>query len=698
LDPRTHPGPAGEPQADPAGRDAVLEELERERRRLQLSYALSEALAEARTEREVIATVFEKGLAVFGADAGMVALPSEDAPGTLEIAAQYGYPEELVAAWRRLPLTLRSPLTDAFREGEAVWVDSPDEARARFPEWGPAVAGTPDLAWAGLPLAAGGARLGAIGLAFRSPRATGTADRAFVASVAYRCAMALDRARTARRQREVAERLALAQDASGIGVYDWELETNRVVWSGQLEALLGLGHLAPDVRSTAWAERIHPDDRGRMEQELAAWLTEPEQDHEWEYRFVRPDGAVRWMAGRSRAIRDAEGRVVRVVGTNADVTERKRVEAELREADRRKTDFIAVLSHELRNPLAAVRNALGVLRLAPADGERVARARAALDRQVDQLARLVDDLLDVSRVSRGELELRRRRLDLREPVRRACEDARPAHESRGVALAVEAGEVAAWVEADAARVAQMAGNLLHNALKFTAAGGRVSVRIALHDGRWEVRVKDSGTGISPDALGRIFEPFVQGEEGRTARAGGMGVGLALVRELAERHGGSAWAESAGRGHGAEVAFALPAAPPPEHATPAPGPQAAAPPLEILVVEDNVDAGETLVDLLAVRGHRATLVETGRDGVDAALARRPDVLICDVGLPDLDGLEVMRLVRARHPGPGPFAIALTGYTQPEDVARTRAAGFDAHLPKPPSWAALEELLRRAAAAR
>lgn len=279
-------------------------------------------------------------------------------------------------------------------------------------------------------------------------------------------------------------------------------------------------------------------------------------------------------------------------------------------------------------------------------------------------------------------------------IRRACEDLRPAYEERGVALAVDAGPEPVWVEADATRLAQIAGNLLTNSLKFTPPGGRVRVTLARVEDACELRVADTGAGIDPELLEQIFEPFAQAERTRGTARGGIGIGLYLVKSLVALHGGTVQALSAGSGHGAELVVRLPSSPPPE-ARRAGGAPAAGAGHSVLIVEDNVDAGETLADVLRLLGHEPRLAFDGASGVSAFRERAPGVLLCDVGLPDTSGYEVVRRIRALPGGGEVFAVALTGYAQPEDVQRALEAGFDAHLAKPPSIEQLSRLLAGAA---
>jgi PAS domain S-box-containing protein len=373
------------------------------------------------------------------------------------------------------------------------------------------------------------------------------------------------------------------------------------------------------------------------------------------------------------------------------------VNAQLTEADRHKTGFLAVLSHELRNPLAPIRNSLFLLERAPPGSPPAMRAQEVIRRQTDHLTKLVDDLLDISRINFGKIALERSRFDAREVVRRVCEDVRPTYDERGIALKLDFTGEPLWLDADATRIAQIAGNLLTNAAKFTQPSGLVDVKLRKVGGACELCVRDTGAGIDPPLLDRIFEPFEQAERTRGRAGGGMGIGLALVKSLVTMHGGTVRALSEGTERGAEFIVCLPLAPKPEESS-QPSRATAARRLSVLVIEDNEDAGLTLSDLLELQGHRVRLALDGRAGVAAFREERPDVVICDVGLPDISGYQAIRLIRQLPDAGLAFALAVTGYAQPDDVERAREAGFDAHLPKPPPLEQLLELLARVAAQR
>jgi signal transduction histidine kinase len=371
-----------------------------------------------------------------------------------------------------------------------------------------------------------------------------------------------------------------------------------------------------------------------------------------------------------------------------DVTEAKAA-AELRELDRRKSAFLAVLSHELRNPLAPIANAVHVLEGAAPGSEPAVRARAVIKRQTSQLTRLVDDLLDLTRIERGKVELKPEVVDLREIVRRTCEDYRETFEQRGLQLHVTTPAGPVTVRGDPARLAQIAGNLLHNAAKFTPAGGAVTVGVAAAGGRAELRVRDTGVGIAPGQVARLFEPFAQVEQGLARTAGGLGLGLSLAKGLVEMHGGALAGTSQGLGRGAEFVVTLPLAA--TASTSSPRTRRKASPRSIVVIEDNADAATTLAELLALDGHRVQVAGDGRTGVELVRRVRPDVVLCDIGLPDMDGYQIARALRGDEMLRGTRLVALSGYAQPEDRERCREAGFDAHLPKPAERDAIDALL-------
>ncbi|WP_317205713.1 ATP-binding protein, partial [Janthinobacterium sp.] len=364
-----------------------------------------------------------------------------------------------------------------------------------------------------------------------------------------------------------------------------------------------------------------------------------------------------------------------------DVGDRKRAEAILLEGNRRKDEFLAMLAHELRNPLAPISAAAALLLMGSPDAERVRKSSQIIARQARHMSGLLDDLLDVSRVTQGLIELDKTVLDLKAVVADALEQARPLLEERGHRLALRLPAEAVFVLGDHARLVQVLSNLLHNAAKYTPPGGAVAVTLEARAGRAALAVADNGVGMTAALLGRVFDLFVQAARSADRAQGGLGLGLALVKSLVEVHGGSVAGSSAGPGEGSEFTVCLPrvAAPPAAPgAAPAPDGRGA---LRILVVDDNADAGGMLALLLETLGYAVALAPDGARALACARAERFDVCLLDIGLPDIDGYTLARRIRALHPAPAPTLIAVTGYGQRRDALASAAAGFDHHLVKP-----------------
>jgi signal transduction histidine kinase/CheY-like chemotaxis protein len=375
-----------------------------------------------------------------------------------------------------------------------------------------------------------------------------------------------------------------------------------------------------------------------------------------------------------------------------DVTARVRAEEALRQASRAKDDFIGMLSHELRNPLAPVRNALYVLDHADPAGQQARRAKEVAARQVAHLTRLVDDLLDVTRIVRGKVELRRTPLDVAALVRRTAEDHRALMHERGLELDVDAPVEPLWIDGDETRLAQAIGNLIQNAAKFTPAGGRVGLSARAAPDAVEVVVVDDGAGIDPALLTAIFEPFVQAKQSLARTEGGLGLGLALVKGLVELHDGAIVAESAGPGTGSQFTIRLP---PLRSSAIAAAPHvealAAAHHRRVLVVDDNRDAAESLAELVQMFGHDTEVAFDGPSALEKMRASPPDVVLCDIGLPGMDGYEVARAIRTDARLQRVRLVAVSGYALPEDRERAFQAGFDEHIPKPPNPDRIEQYL-------
>jgi PAS domain S-box-containing protein len=452
-----------------------------------------------------------------------------------------------------------------------------------------------------------------------------------------------------------------------------------------------------------WVGAMHPDERAEA---LAMWrdANAAGRPFEKQQRLRGHDGVYRWFLSRAQPVRGADGRVVAWFGSCTDIEDVKRAEQTLRDEDRRKDEFIAVLAHELRNPLAPIRHAVHVLGAAASGSGERELGRQVIERQVATMARLLDDLLDLSRITRGRLELRRERVALATVIERAVETSRPLVDARRHALHVHPVPDA-WLRADPVRLCQAIANLLNNAAKFTPPGGRIDVACTVAAGAVTIEVRDTGSGLAPDLLGRVFEMFVQAPDGAARASGaesGLGIGLSLVRGLAELHGGRVAVRSDGPGRGATFVVELPldaADAGPADAAPATPTAVAAPATarRVLVADDNRDAAATLAMLLEMEGHDVRVANDGLEALAAFEAFRPEYALLDIGMPRLDGYALAREVRARAPEPRPVLVAITGWGQAHDRARAFDAGYDLHLTKPVDPATILERLRAPAEA-
>jgi PAS domain S-box-containing protein len=409
----------------------------------------------------------------------------------------------------------------------------------------------------------------------------------------------------------------------------------------------------------------------------------------------------RWLLVTADPIAGERGEVSGVVCTVADITERKRLEGELRwrveelaEADRRKDELLAMLAHELRNPLAPILNALEVIRLDCSDSASVEQAREIARRQVRHMARLLDDLLDVARFTRGKIQLRREPVDLAAVAAQAIETARPLIEARGHRLEVTLPPGPVVLVGDPTRLEQILANLLNNAAKYTEPGGRIDLTAELQSQEVMLWVRDTGIGLSEEMLPRVFDLFSQADRSLDRAQGGLGIGLTLVRSLVELHGGSIAVASAGLGQGSEFTVRLPVL----TTVPASRPEAVAPltppavtSLRVLVVDDHKDAAQSLAKVLRLWGHTVRTVHNAPDALAETAAQPTDLVLLDIGLPEMDGYQAARRLRERAGAQAPVLVALTGYGQAEDRHRSREAGFDVHLVKPVDLDDLQRLL-------
>jgi PAS domain S-box-containing protein len=513
-----------------------------------------------------------------------------------------------------------------------------------------------------------------------------------------------DRVRAERALADARARLDAALEAGAIVTWTWDIPSNRMFADRKLAQLFNLTPADNDGGPLEkYVEAIHPDD---LDQTLAALSRSVEsgEPYEADYRIVQRDGSVKWVTARGVVERDSSGRAVRMPGVLVDITERKALEDELhmrvdqlRDADRRKDEFLATLAHELRNPLAPIRNSLQILKMPRIDAATLQQTRAMMERQVHHLVRLVDDLLDVSRVMRGKIELRKERVELATVVARAVETAQPLIEVQGHTLDLALPHESHTLHADPVRMAQVIGNLLTNSAKYTEARGHIWISARRRGDRdVALSVRDDGIGIAPDMLPHVFELFVQAEHATTKAQGGLGIGLTLAKNLVEMHGGTIEARSAGLGKGCEFILRMPLMEQEcEAFIDASDEQRqsgeATSGYRLLIVDDNKDAAMSLALLLQMQGHEVRVAHDGPSALAIAPAYLPNLILLDIGMPGMDGYEVARRLR-REPGLESVVLAaLTGWGQQEDRRRTAQAGFDHHLVKPVDGKTLEELL-------
>jgi signal transduction histidine kinase/CheY-like chemotaxis protein len=446
---------------------------------------------------------------------------------------------------------------------------------------------------------------------------------------------------------------------------------------------------------------MQPDDR-RVLRRLLLRSMRSREPLRGIFRIRGPEEPWRYLEINGSCESAHQPSIVRLVGVVQDVTERRQIEAALRETDRRKDEFLALLSHELRNPLAPIANGLSLLKLRGSTDSISQRALGIMERQLNHLVRLVDDLLDVGRMTHGKLQLRIQRVSLLDVVNRAVESTRSALEAYEHVLTLELRDRDLTVNGDADRLTQVVTNLIHNSAKYTDAGGRIRIAVQHEGDEAVVAVTDNGIGIPPSALERVFEMFSQVKLQQPRAGGGLGIGLALVRTIVQMHGGAIRATSAGLGLGSTFTVRLPLARaevsvPAIKALEVPQSAAVAPEAphpkraRIMVVDDNSDAAASLEDLLRLKGHSVLTAATGEEAIEKAQVFRPQLIFMDIGLPGIDGVEAATRIRAMPELQSTTIVAVTGWGQPSDRARTRAAGIVAHLLKPVAPEEFERVL-------
>jgi PAS domain S-box-containing protein len=479
------------------------------------------------------------------------------------------------------------------------------------------------------------------------------------------------------------ERLSLALEAGQMGAYDLDIIQDELWWSPQTYAVFGVDRETFMPSRETVIDLVHPDDRAAFLRGRAEAI-EQRQPFAAELRIVRSDGRVAWIGHRGHTTYDDAGRPVRHFGIAMDISERKATEQALRDADRQKDNFIATLAHELRNPLAPIRNAVSLLRPRPADDPQIAWCRDVIDRQVGQMTHLLEDLLDVSRLARSQVQLRLETLAIATVIERAVEIARPAIDGGGHTLKTVVPTEPLLVRGDLTRLAQVFSNLLINAAKYTRERGLITLAAEARGDEVVVRVVDTGIGLSAEQMPQIFEMFGQLASALDRSQGGLGIGLSLARRLIEMHGGEIGAKSDGPGCGSEFTVRLPLAR--EVAAAEPVAAAAAPPRagpvwRVLIADDLADSADTLALLFEETGHDVRVAYDGEQALAIGESFRPDIALLDLGMPKLNGYEACRRLRATPWGRDITVVAQTGWGQSEDRRLSQDAGFDHHLVKP-----------------
>jgi PAS domain S-box-containing protein len=498
-----------------------------------------------------------------------------------------------------------------------------------------------------------------------------------------------------RRRDETRNRLAAIVESSDDAIISKSLDGIIQSWNRGAERIFGFSEEEAVGRPITI---IIPDDRLDEEKDFLARLRRGERIEHYETVRRAKDGRLIDVSLTISPVRDGEGRIVGASKVGRDISARKRDEAALRDADRRKDDFLAMLSHELRNPLAPIRNSLHLLRMAEPGGEDAARARTIIERQVNNMVRLVDDLLEVSRISRGKIDLRKEPVELSSAVLSAVETSRPVIEGAHHRFAIDLAAESLVVNGDFVRLGQVMSNLLNNAAKYTPDGGSIALAVRREGAYAVVEVRDSGIGLQAEMLERVFEMFFQAQGPAASPGGGLGIGLGLARNIVELHGGEIRAASEGLGKGSVFTVRLPLASSQPRKRPAnaqegwgrPGRNG---PRRILVVDDNVDAAESLGLMLGNMGHHVQIAHDGRAALEAARETVPEIVLLDISMPGFDGHEVVRRLRQDPVFQKVRFAAITGLGRPEDVRKSREAGFDEHLVKPVSPEVLQLMLQR-----
>jgi PAS domain S-box-containing protein len=611
-----------------------------------------------------------------------------------ELTVSPGYTKGLPTVAGRYPLDVFGPLLAAeLKAGHTAAIEdvrtNPLTATAKAQD---TYASMQIVSMVVVPLVRSARLVALLVMADDKPRRWTDDETRLLEQIAERTLFAVETARTAQDLRESRNVMQLGMRTARMGAWSRDLVTGTMWWSPEFAELCGFdSNDATHARDRLFAQ-VRPADRTRLPKVIEDAIAQ-HHDYTVEYEFQHArTGEWRWMESRGRAEYGASGQPTKLYGLVIDITDRRRAVDALREADRRKDEFLATLAHELRNPLAPISSGLHILRHSN-NPKQTAAALEIMERQVGQMVRLVDDLLDVARITTGKIELRCATIDLADAIRDATETIAPEIGRRGDAFTVVPPETPVYVNADRTRLAQVFANLLNNSVKYSEPGQPISITFGREGTDAVVRVRDAGMGIHPDMLPRVFEMFRQADSTGGRSRGGLGIGLSLVKRIAELHGGSVTATSPGVGLGSEFVVRIPAldaqkAGKNESLDSAEGHGSRR---KILVVDDNEDAAESLAALLSISGHETRMAHDGPDALQQAERFHPDIVFLDIGMPTLDGHETARLIRQQPWGKEMVLIALTGWGQSEDRRRSKEAGFNHHLVKPADPAMVQKLL-------
>lgn len=490
-------------------------------------------------------------------------------------------------------------------------------------------------------------------------------------------------------------RLELALEAGELGFWDWHIPSDVVQFGGQWESILGYspGEMPPHAYD--WEKRVHPDDIVSVRERLTKHLEGNSPFYESEHRLKAKNGSWVWVLHRGRVVeRDGQGRPIRALGTHSDISQKRAVQEKLQEADRRKDEFLATLAHELRNPLAPIRTGLAILKR-DCSPSQAAKAREMMERQLFHMVRLVDDLLDVSRITTGRLTLKKDTHSAREIIEAAVEASRPLIDAAHHNLTVTTVTPDVEIYCDATRIAQTISNILTNAAKYTPDGGRINLTARQNENNLEISISDNGLGIPRNMLDRIFDLFGQVNQTLHRSQGGLGIGLALVKNLIHLHGGSVSVVSPGINQGSTFTIILPLGTQ-NHAQQQMLGHGAASGVamtqkRVLIVDDNVDGAESLAMFTELLGHKPMIAHSGPEALEKLPSFRPDVIFLDIGLPGMSGFEVAEIIRGTPQALQTQLVALTGWGSDETKRRSHEAGFNEHLTKPVELNDIERVL-------